>query len=222
MLDQKSDETFVRAQRRAMDADRNLVGVVAVLVAKIKIARLREIDLVGRDGKFASDHAPRLHVDLRSVKGRFVRHFDIVDPGVFQNIARHLFGFFPKLRFIDKFLAKLRWIVRRETHQIFVDPEELEIIQIHFVHGIELRFELLRRHVEVRVIHLQRAHPHESEQLAALLVPITRPVFRQPQRQIAITPRNRRKQLVMMRTVHRFEVIAIVRLHRSSRISTLN
>ena len=175
MLDQKSDETFVRAKRRAMNADRDLVGVVAVLIAKIKIARLREIDLVGRDGKLASDHAPRLHVDLRPVKGRFVRHFDVIDSRVFQNVARHLFGLFPKLRFIDKFLAELRWIVRRETHQIFVDPEELEIVQIHFVHRIELGFELLRRHVEMGVVHLQRAHPHESEQLAALLVAITVP-----------------------------------------------
>ena len=83
MLDQESDETFVRAERRAMNADRNLVGVVAVLIAKIETARLREIDLVGRDGKLASDHAPRLHVDLRSVKGRFVRHFDVIDSGIF-------------------------------------------------------------------------------------------------------------------------------------------
>ena len=51
---------------------------------------------------------------------------------------------FPKLRFIDEFLAELGRIVRRETHQIFLDPEELEIIQIHFVHGVELVLELLR------------------------------------------------------------------------------
>jgi len=72
----------MRTERRAMNADRDLVDVVAVLIAKIKIARLREIDLVGRDRKLASDHAPRLHVDLRAVKGRFVRHFDVIDPGI--------------------------------------------------------------------------------------------------------------------------------------------
>src|SRR5436190_19303115 len=102
MLDQKSDETFVRAEWRAMDADRDLVDVVTVLIAEIKIARLREIDLVGRDGEFAADHAPGLHVDLGTVKGRFVRHFDIIDSRVLQNVARHLLGLFPKLWFIDK------------------------------------------------------------------------------------------------------------------------
>src|SRR5947209_20543977 len=105
MLDQKTDETFMRAERRTMDADWNLLDIIAVLIAKIKIARLGEIDLVGRDGKLASYHAPRLHVDLRPVKGRFVRHLDIIYPGVLENVARHLLGLFPKLRFIDEFLA---------------------------------------------------------------------------------------------------------------------
>ena len=99
--------------------------------------------------------------------------------------------------------------MRRETHQIFLDAEEFEIFQIHLVHGVELRFELLRSAIDVGVVHVQRAHPHESEQLAALLVPIIRPVLRQPQRQIAITAWNSRKQLVMMRTVHRFEVVTV-------------
>src|SRR6476620_7344794 len=122
MLDQKSDETFVRAKRRAMNTDWNLIEIVAVFVAKIEAARLREVDLVGRDRKLASDYAPGLHVDLRAVKGCFVRHFDIVDPRILQNIPRHLLRLFPKLRLIDKFLAELGWIMRRETHQVFVDP----------------------------------------------------------------------------------------------------
>src|SRR5207244_2552206 len=79
MLDQKSDEAFVRAERRAMDAERNFVGVIAIFVAQVESAWLREIDLVGCDGKLAADRAPGLHVDLRSVKGRFVRYFDIID-----------------------------------------------------------------------------------------------------------------------------------------------
>jgi hypothetical protein len=77
---------------------------------------LREIDLVRRDGKLASDHAPSLHVDLRPVKRRFVRHFDIINSRILQHVPRHRFGLLPKLRFIDKFLPELGWIVRRETH----------------------------------------------------------------------------------------------------------
>ena len=82
MLNQESDEPLVRAERRAMDADRDLVDVVLVFVAQIEIARLREIDLVRRDRKLAPDHAPCLHVDLRSIKRGLVRHLDVVDAGV--------------------------------------------------------------------------------------------------------------------------------------------
>ena len=39
MLDEKADEPLVRAERRAMNAERRLVGVVAVLIEKIEIAR---------------------------------------------------------------------------------------------------------------------------------------------------------------------------------------
>ena len=144
MLDQKADEPLVRAERRAMDAERRLLDVIAIFVAKIETARHREIDLVGGDGEFAPDRAPHLHVDLRSVKRGFVRHFDIVDSGMLQNVAHHVLGLDPKLRFIDKFLAELRRIVRGEAHEIFLDPEDLEILQIHLVHGIELVLELLR------------------------------------------------------------------------------
>ena len=49
MLDQEADKTLVRAERGAMDAERNLIDVVAVFVAKIEPARLGEIDLVRRD-----------------------------------------------------------------------------------------------------------------------------------------------------------------------------
>ena len=83
-------------------------GVVLVFVNEIEAARLREIDLVGRDGKLAADRAPGLHVDLRSVERGFVRHFDKIDPGILEDVARHFFGLFPKLRFIDKLLIPLR------------------------------------------------------------------------------------------------------------------
>ena len=45
-------------------------------------------------------------------------------PETFANVARHIFGFLQSVRFIDKLLSELRRIVRRETHQIFLDPEK--------------------------------------------------------------------------------------------------
>src|ERR1043166_9346889 len=193
MLDQKSDETLVRSKWGTVNANRNLLGVVLVFITKVKVSRLCEIDLVSRDGKLAADYAPSLDGDLWSVKRCLVRTLAVVDARAFQNISSHVFGLFPKLRFVDKFLTELRGIVRRETHQVFLDPEELEVIEVHFVHGIKLVLELLRCHVQVGVVHVQQTHPHQSKQLATLLVAITRPVLSQAQRQIAIAPWNRRE-----------------------------
>ena len=81
---------------------------------------------------------------------------------------------------------------------------------------VELRLELLWGAVDMCVIHVQRAHPHKPEQLAAFLIPIVGPVTREPQRQISITARQCCKQFVVMRAIHRFEVVAIgVALHDS-------
>jgi hypothetical protein len=99
--------------------------------------------------------------------------------------------------------------VRAEAHDVFLDAENLEILQIHLVDRVELGGELLRRAIDVRVVHVERAHAHEAEQFARLLVAVAGAVFGQAQRQIAVTARLRRKNAVMMRAVHRFEVIAL-------------
>src|ERR1019366_5429503 len=81
--------------------------------------------------------------------------------------------------------------------------------QIHVVHGAELVGELLLGAIDVRVVHVERAHAHEAEQLAALLVAVASAVFREAQRQVAVTVRFSRKNAVMMRAVHGFEVITL-------------
>src|ERR1043165_4526395 len=111
MFDKEADETFVGAERRGMNAKRDSLGVIAVLVAQVESARLGEVDLIGGDGELAPDCTPNLDVNLWPIEGSFVRHFDIVDARPLQDITGHLFGLLPKLRLIDKFLPELRWIV---------------------------------------------------------------------------------------------------------------
>src|SRR5262245_19301936 len=106
MLDQESNETFVRPQRCAMNADWRFFGVIAVLVNEIKPARLCEIDLIGGKCELASDHAPDLHIDLRTVKRRFVRHFHVVNSGILEDVPRHLLSLLPKIGFVDKILSE--------------------------------------------------------------------------------------------------------------------
>ena len=55
------------------------VGVVLVAIDEAETRGHGEIHLVGREGEFAADDAPDLHINFRPVKRRFVRHFDVID-----------------------------------------------------------------------------------------------------------------------------------------------
>ena len=181
MLDQKADETLMCAERRAVDAERGLEGVVAILVGEIEARRDGEVDLVGGDGKFAADGAPNLNVDLRAVESGFVRHLDIVDAAALKDTANHVLSLEPEFGLVDVFLAKLGRIVGGETHHVFVDAEDLEILEIHFIDRPELGFELLLGAVDVGVVHLHGTDAHEAEEFAALLVAIAGAVFGETQ-----------------------------------------
>src|SRR5215831_542871 len=133
MLDEKPNEPLVRSQRRAMDAKRSLFGIVAVAINQPKAFRYGEIHLIGRQGELAPNDAPHLYVNFRAVKCRFVGHLNIIDAGVLERVADHVFGLLPKLGLIYEFRivsGEARGIVRAETHDVFLDAEDLEILNI--------------------------------------------------------------------------------------------
>ncbi len=202
----------MRAEWRAMDAQRRLLRVVAVAIFQAELRGHGEIHLIRRQRELAADDAPHLHVNLRAVERRLVRHFHVGNFRINQNFADQIFRLLPQFRFVDELrvvAGQSRRIVSAEAHHIFFDAENLEILQIHFVDRVELGGELLRRAIDVRVVHVQRADAHEAEQFARLFVAIAGAVFREAQWQIAITARLCRKNAVMMRAVHSFEVITL-------------
>src|SRR5689334_18082125 len=181
-----------------MNTERSFLGVITIFVSEFEAFWLSEIDLVGGDCELAPDRAPDLDIDLGSVKRGLVRHFNVVNPGTLKDLAHHLFGLQPELGFVDEFLPELLPLVGRETHHVFLNPEELEIVEIHLVNSIELALELLWRAIDVGIIHLQRTHAHEAEKLAALFVTMAKAILSEAKRKIAITSRQRRIQFVMM------------------------
>ena len=86
-------------------------------------------------------------------------------------------------------------------------PKQLEILQVQVDHVGELLLELLLRAVDVRVVHLHRAHAHQAEQLAAFLVAVAGAVLGQAQRQVAVAARLAGEDLVVHRAVHRLDVV---------------
>ena len=63
------------------------------------------------------------------------------------------------------------------------------------------------------IIHVEATHAHQAEEFPRLLVAIIGAVFGQAQREFAVTARLRRKNAMMMRAVHGFEVVAIQPQH---------
>ncbi len=95
----------------------------------------------------------------------------------------------------------------REAHDVLVDSENLEVLQVHLVHRAKLLLKLVLRAVNMRVVHLHGTHTHEAEKLAALLVAIAGAVLGEAQGQVAIAALHGSEELVMVRAVHRLEVI---------------
>ncbi len=209
VFDEEPDEPFVRSERGAVDAQRGFVRVVAVPVGEAETFWNREIDLIGRDREFASDGTPDLHVDLGAIESGFVGDFDKMDARFDENIPDHFLGLAPELRLVDELLSQLFWVMSGESHEVLFEAEDLEVFEVHLIHGDELRFELFRGAVQMGVVHLHRADPHEAEQFTGLFVAVTGPVFGKAHWEVAIASGHCAKDFVVMRAVHRLEIVLL-------------
>ena len=89
-----------------------------------------------------------------------------------------------------------------QANHIVVQPQDGVGALIEFHHGLEFGLHLLRRAVDVRVVHAHAAHPQQPAHRAGILPAIDLPVFRQPQRQVPVAARLGGIDLVMVRAVH--------------------
>ena len=203
VLDEKSDEPFVRAEWSAVDAQRRLFSVVAVAVVQAEFGGNGKINLVRCDGELAPDCAPDLDIDLRPIESGFIWHFHKIDATFDQDISHHVLGLFPKLRLIHKFLPQLFGVMRGEPHLVFLQSENLEIFDIHLVHGAKLSCELLLRAVNMGVVHIKRTHAHQPEKLSALLIAVATAVFSQSQWQVTVAAWLCRENSMVVGAIHR-------------------
>ncbi len=112
MLQQEADEPFVGTQWCAVDDQRS--AWVHCLHRYIPAG----IFCPGQNppgwwpGELTSDGAPYLHINLRAIESALIGNFHKWNIAFFQHLAYHLFGFEPKLRFIDILLTELGRLVR--------------------------------------------------------------------------------------------------------------
>ena len=193
----------MRTQRRAVNNNGSLLLVFLVDISKIKSLRLRKIHLIGCQSKFTSNGTPNLNINFGSVKSRFIFYFYIAHAHALQHTTYHIFCLLPQFWHVDVLLTQLLRIVLRESHHILINTKLLEIFQIQGIHPFKFFLKLCFGAINVCVVHLQTAHPHQTKQLTALLVAITSAVFSKTQWQFLISMRQGLKDLVVVRTVHR-------------------
>src|SRR5262245_34332614 len=99
--------------------------------------------------------------------------------------------------------------MKRETHHIFFNAENLTVFQVHVIHRPEFFVGLFLRAIDVGIVHVEATNPHQSKQLAALFVTIYRSIFRNTVWQVTVTFWFGRVYLMMMRTVHRPEIVLL-------------
>src|SRR5829696_10453290 len=97
--------------------------------------------------------------------------------------------------------------MQRKPHDIFINAKYLEILEVHFIYGTELTVELLLGAIDVCIIHVQAADPHQSKQFTALFITVYCSVFSDTVGQIAVAFWLSRIDLMMVRAVHGSEII---------------
>src|SRR6516165_10468353 len=118
---------------RTMDTERSSGGIFPVSIHESEALGNRKIDLVSSDRELSSDRTPNLHINFRPVEGCFIWNLDVVYPRILQYSADHVLGLHPKIGLADEFFSKTFWIMRRETHQVFVDSEDLKVLHVHLI-----------------------------------------------------------------------------------------
>src|SRR5213080_1349226 len=164
---------------------RSLAQSVFSYVLQAKALRQVEVKLHGRKLPKPADRIHQLDVNLRPVKSGFARH------GFIFNIQTLEYGFertsrqVPLLLATDEILAVNR-VPRRKLSLELVEPEILQHVISKLDAACNLLFNLFRRAKDVRVVLSKSAHAQQSMHHARPLIPIDRPQFTQPHRQISI------------------------------------
>ena len=211
VLDENGGEALVGAERRAVDAIGRVLLTVRPGVDEVQARRHGEIQLHGGERLFAASHGAELDVDLRPVERRLARRVFVRHVHLREQVGDDALGAFPLRWRIDVLLLAFG-VVRipaREPQRVVLQAERAVGVVALRQHFAEDVLHLLFGAVDVRVVHAQAAHPRQPGDRAGRFPAVALAVFRQAQRQLAVAARPRGVDLVMVRTVHRLEHVAL-------------
>ena len=107
----------------------------------------------------------RLLAHLRGApECRFILFFNKGNIAIFHGIAHHFLGLFPEFGVVYVLFTKTFLAVLRQAHDIIINPEDSEILDVHVNHTHEFALKLLFSTVNMGVIHLHATNSHKAHQ----------------------------------------------------------
>ncbi len=154
MFEQEPDEALMRAKRGPMDAQGCFFNPVFIGEDQVEPSRLCKVHLVGCQGELFPDYTPDLSVNFGAIEGGFVGSLHERYAAIGHGAPHHFFRLHPQALVIHVFLAQAFLAVQRKAHDVFRDPEQVEIFLVHVHDPHELLLELVFCHVHVGIVHL--------------------------------------------------------------------
>ena len=162
-----------------MDAQRYFLDPFLVHVLQVETRGDCEIHLVGCQSELSPDRRPDLNIDLWTVEGSFVLDFLEWHTAVYHGAPHHFLGLDPQAFIVHIFFPQTGLSVQTETHDVLLDPKEIEVFLVEVNHAHELLFELLLHAIDMGVVHLHGADAHQAEQFPRFFIAVTRPILSQ-------------------------------------------
>ena len=200
MLDQDPGEALHRAEQRAVDHHRPVLGVVLALVGELEALGHLEVELAGAALPRAPERVGDVEVDLRAVEGALPRADLVLAALALERLAQPRLGALPLLVAADRLLR-----AGRELDPDVVEPEAGVELVDRLADRVDLVGDLVERAVDVRVVLGEGAHPEQPVQDALALVAGDVAELGQPQRQLAVGVALGAEDQAGARAVHRLE-----------------
>jgi hypothetical protein len=111
---------------------------------------------------FRAAERAHLHVDLRPVERGVADAVVVVYAAAVEHAAQQRLGPAPGRVVVHELVPRVARVAPRQAETHAVDAEQRVDLGVHVEHGVELALELLRRAVDVPVVHAHAAHARET------------------------------------------------------------
>ena len=205
MLDKYADKALQRSEKRAMYHIRTVLFAVGIDIGHIETLGKVKVELYGRALPFAAEHIFYLDINFRPIESAAALINLVFNAGAFNRLLEHPYGGLPHRVFTHRSFRR----TGRQVYLEIVKPERTKHGETERKHAVDLIGHLIGTAEEVRIVLGKSAHPEQSVENPAALVPVYRAQFRPPERELAVRPPLVFIYHDMKRAVHRLRIVCL-------------